>query len=973
MISDKVYKLCTSKETVSSLLAKDPTIAPGDAWKQLYGGHAAGEKESKNEARRHRDTPTPEDLQRALECGNWGSTQPSELFLKMYHDALCTLDNSVSNCMVSPPLMGSSGVIPLSVISVVPDIMRHMSNLIVRAEKEVILATNYWQNSVASKYITNAMKELSRRAGERGERIVFKLQYDRGSPKQLLDNHYLVPEKEYLGKAVSLPTAAEIPNLDLQVMNYHRPMLGTFHCKYMIVDRKFAVLQSNNIQDNDNMEMMTHLEGPIVDSLYDMALISWHKKFDPPLPSYNSPAAQGGLSSFENKGHDEIFDQNGSIRGHSAVIHPERMQAQQAYSYEPRASNQPGFAYSDSMENGDSTIYPSTTESVTRPVGSTNNAKDIRNGVENIQLEGAQDTHHGFEDSDLKTRERMAENMRAIATTGDAEHIVHTKDGDKKVPISPETVMEHKSSLNHKSKNPSPSSHLLPEHTTDDPHYDDDIAGEVARVQTAVSPKNGETRVEAVTRHLNHTRNPGFKGNAPDCEAHEEMTPYIPHPVHEPFPIAMVCREPYGSPNHSSVYNPQNEVWLSALRNATKNVFIQSPTLNAEPLVPAIVEACERDVDVYCYICLGYNDTGELLPMQGGTNEMIAHKMYNSLSTSGKEHLHYFFYIGKDQTTPLVAKKKLRDCHIKVMIVDEHIGIQGNGNQDTQSWFHSQEINVMIDSRTVCKGWIDGLRRNQNTHLYGEVGKSDGIWRDEKGNEAKDVIGVDPGRFSWAKGFLGAINREEEGRGFGDEGEGCEGCVGDGEWEWDEYTYGRRHFHTHIHQCTAASPKEEEKKTRDPPNYPSALDPEEESEANSTNTDTEPSRSGSPSSPNPKKKKIGVKLQRLESEGWAELGVGEKANSSREWARVGVDDLMLVRGGLIIPHHYDFYYFIINHTLGPNNRVLFPHSSSPPTTASITPLDADSPIPDSYNPLSRPSASSGTKTPQQKVEEFRRL
>lgn len=34
----------------------------------------------------------------------------------------------------------------------------------------------------------------------------------------------------------------------------------------------------------------------------------------------------------------------------------------------------------------------------------------------------------------------------------------------------------------------------------------------------------------------------------------------------------------------------------------------------------------------------------------------------------------------------------------------------------------------------------------------------------------------------------------------------------------------------------------------------------------------------------------------------AELGVGEKANSRREWARVGVDDLMLVRGSLIIPH-----------------------------------------------------------------------
>lgn len=36
----------------------------------------------------------------------------------------------------------------------------------------------------------------------------------------------------------------------------------------------------------------------------------------------------------------------------------------------------------------------------------------------------------------------------------------------------------------------------------------------------------------------------------------------------------------------------------------------------------------------------------------------------------------------------------------------------------------------------------------------------------------------------------------------------------------------------------------------------------------------------------------------------AELGVGggEKNSSRREWARVGVDDLMLVRGEIIIPH-----------------------------------------------------------------------
>ncbi len=71
----------------------------------------------------------------------------------------------------------------------------------------------------------------------------------------------------------------------------------------------------------------------------------------------------------------------------------------------------------------------------------------------------------------------------------------------------------------------------------------------------------------------------------------------------------------------------------------------------------------------------------------------------------------------------------------------------------------------MIDSELVCRDWIDGLRRNQNTHLYGEVSKQDGIWRDDQGNQLPDVIGVDPGKFSWVKGFMGAINRV---RGTGD-------------------------------------------------------------------------------------------------------------------------------------------------------------------------------------------------------------
>ena len=169
-------------------------------------------------------------------------------------------------------------------------------------------------------------------------------------------------------------------------------MLGTFHCKYMVVDRKFAVPQSNNIQDNDNMEMMIHLEGPIVDSLYDMALISWHKKLEPPPLSHNSPAVTGGLESFGNKNHDEIFAPDGSIKGHAAVVHPERMKDQKAYAYEPKGVNRLGIippqAPNDTSDRNRADILtgPSTTDSVVRPVdGSQPNQNDVAGATQGMQ------------------------------------------------------------------------------------------------------------------------------------------------------------------------------------------------------------------------------------------------------------------------------------------------------------------------------------------------------------------------------------------------------------------------------------------------------------------------------------------------------------------------------------------------------------------------------------------------------------
>ncbi|OBT74799.1 hypothetical protein VF21_06453 [Pseudogymnoascus sp. 05NY08] len=91
-----------------------------------------------------------------------------------------------------------------------------------------------------------------------------------------------------------------------------------------------------------------------------------------------------------------------------------------------------------------------------------------------------------------------------------------------------------------------------------------------------------------------------------------------------------------------------------------------------------------------------------------------------------------------------------------------------------------------------------------------------------------------------------------------------------------------------------------------------------------------------------------------------EAGKGD-AKARREWAKVGVDDLMMVRGEIIIPPHYDFYYFIINKTLGPNKRLLFDYSAEAPPDTTPVPTTSDE-IPENYNPLSRPSNNKSTTT-----------
>ena len=116
-------------------------------------------------------------------------------------------------------------------------------------------------------------------------------------------------------------------------------------------------------------------------------------------------------------------------------------------------------------------------------------------------------------------------------------------------------------------------------------------------------------------------------------------------------------------------------------------------------------------------LIVGFNDKGESIPFQGGTNEEVVDRLFKTLCKEKKEqYLKVYWYTGKDQVRPLNAVKKQRNCHIKFAAYDDEVMIIGNGNQgesspdrivaqgvflmpDSQSWFHSQEVNVMIDNK----------------------------------------------------------------------------------------------------------------------------------------------------------------------------------------------------------------------------------------------------------------------------------
>ncbi|OCF31927.1 hypothetical protein I316_06309 [Kwoniella heveanensis BCC8398] len=849
-----------------------------------------------------------------LESEEGDGTVVTELFWKMYISLLPTLERDPLSGLVPPDLLGSTTTMPLSIISLIPDIMQHYRDVIVRAEKEIFLATNYWQPSNSVNTVSQALRDLSARVVKAGRpKVIVKIMYDRGSWEQLWNSH--APVKPNQWAPLDLPTEQDVPGLDMEVINFHRVLLGTFHAKFLIVDRKVALINSNNIQDRPNLELMTHLEGPIVDAFYEVALHSWWNKLDPPLPCMSEPYKPPvnpvtGKPHYLFQDHNPYFDDIEILKAAKAArillrrqtrdIDEEKAQhdgpgagerlrdavrkvvneqRQSLADWKPgeelearahiamkelrefrerwglgntsragsrgpsrgpsrRPSQNDGLLRSAHKSEEDRTAVTSTAAESEAPSSPTVNGDvPLKSKSYPLPHEPSIDTNWDYSAFSPNPAGLRPENNPSRGTSiadhetgqsGSAKRHAHFADFDG----TGQLFVDTGATAHCRNRNGSPNASYtrLPRFERDTPMVASPMASTIrlpleteSQAQSPVDPKLGHENggfdvargpelaapigansesaalpmtarepaemdhtYEKAKKHVglnleNETKrkdseeqpegtgsrrmfqlskkfNAGALSDAwatvEDSDELDSFKPHVVHAPHKPFPIAMCCRKPHGFPGHHDIRNPQNAAWLAGFRYAKKKVFVQTPTLNARPIVRAVKQACRRGVDVVLLLDLGFNDKGESIPFQGGTNEEVVDRLYKILRKDKKEqYLKVYWYTGKDQVRPLNAVKKQRNCHIKFAAYDDEVAIFGNGNQDSQSWFHSQEINVMIDNKQVVSEMMATLLSNQNTLQYGLV-DTDGIWRDKEGHTLEHYGATAKGAFRGLSGFI---------------------------------------------------------------------------------------------------------------------------------------------------------------------------------------------------------------------------
>jgi len=170
----------------------------------------------------------------------------------------------------------TTGDVQKVVASSLPEVMDHYLDVISKASREICIATAYYdRTSRAAQMFVDQLKSLDRSLYHQADVMIL---LDCGSIRHLMSNRVSIhPSRLWI------PT---FKNLSVRVVSYHDVPLGTMHAKFMVVDRRVAIISSNNIQDRPNLELSVELHGNVASKIHNLFKQLWqHSKASIEIPS----------------------------------------------------------------------------------------------------------------------------------------------------------------------------------------------------------------------------------------------------------------------------------------------------------------------------------------------------------------------------------------------------------------------------------------------------------------------------------------------------------------------------------------------------------------------------------------------------------------------------------------------------------------------------------------------------------------
>jgi phosphatidylserine/phosphatidylglycerophosphate/cardiolipin synthase-like enzyme len=150
---------------------------------------------------------------------------------------------------------------------------------------ELILVTCFWARSATLATLNEVLMRLSEKAVRRGtEKIRVRLCFSSCSIFQKLFhsqslNGTTYPKSVWV-KKLGLPDPSKLNGLDIKIKSIFILPFSVMHPKFIIIDRKTAVLPSCNISWEEWFEGAVTLTGPVVDQFFNFYRTFWQRRRD---------------------------------------------------------------------------------------------------------------------------------------------------------------------------------------------------------------------------------------------------------------------------------------------------------------------------------------------------------------------------------------------------------------------------------------------------------------------------------------------------------------------------------------------------------------------------------------------------------------------------------------------------------------------------------------------------------------------